>query len=86
MTNEEYKQKYVEAIPGCCRLRTLEEHEEIMLCWGLLAQVRDKTEATPCGLCEFNAEPAGDFARIEWEKEQDQQRMWNKLKGVKWDS
>ena len=74
------------AVPGCCRLRTYEEHDDIMLCWGLVAQVRDKTEARSCGLCEFNAEPAGDFARIEWLEDQAKERMWNKLKGSKWDS
>lgn len=86
MTNEEYKQKYVEAIPGCCRLRTLEEHEEIMFCWGIMSQLENGHKESPCGMCEYNAEPAGDFALIEWHKEQAQQRMWNKLKGVKWDS
>lgn len=80
------EEEYMAAVPGCCRLRTYEDHNDIMLCWGLVAQVRDKTESRPCGLCEFNAEPAGDFARIEWLEDIAKERMWNKLKGAKWDS
>lgn len=73
---------YQSAIPGCCRLRTYEEHaEELMLCWGLLHQIRSGSEQATCGMCEYNAEPAGDFARIEWYEKQAKERMWNTLKG-----
>ena len=73
--------EYQAAIPGCCRLQTYEAHvEELMLCWGLIRQVESGNEQKPCGLCEYNAEPAGDFARIEWHIEQEKQRMWEYLK------
>lgn len=76
-------EEYQAAIPGCCRLRTFKEHaEEIMFCWGITVQIESGSKVTPCGMCEYNAEPAGDFARIEWHVEQEKQRMWDKLKGT----
>ena len=77
-------EEYQAAIPGCCRLRTFEEHAEvIMLCWSITSCIQRGNERlmSPCGMCEYNAEPAGDFARIEWHVEQEKQRMWNTLKG-----
>lgn len=77
------KAAYVAAIPGCCRLRTYEEHaEELMLCWGIISQLKHNSPDTPCGICEFNVEPAGDFARIEWLAQQEKKRMWDTLKGT----
>lgn len=71
-------EEYQAAIPGCCRLRTFEAHaEEILFCWGIASQIESGTKVTPCGMCEYNAEPAGDFARIAWEKEQRKQRVWD---------
>ena len=78
---DNFESKYMAAVPGCCRLRTFEEHQDIMLCWSIAAQVRAEINQTTCGMCEFNAEPAGDFARIEWETERAKERMWNTLKG-----
>ena len=76
--------EYEAAIPGCCRLRTFDEHAEVlMLCWGITKHIRNGGEGTmsPCGICEFNAEPAGDFARIKYETDMAKDRMWNTLKG-----
>ena len=74
--------EYQAAIPGCCRLRTFEEHAEVlMLCWGLTSQIQSRSPDRSCGMCEYNAEPAGDFARIEWLEKQVKERMWNTLKG-----
>ena len=74
------EEMYQAAIPGCCRLRTYEAHaEELMLCWGLLQQIRTDSKNTPCGMCEYNAEPAGDFARLEWHREQSKKRVWEIL-------
>ena len=79
---DNFEAKYMAAVPGCCRLRTFEERQDIMLCWSIAAQVREEINKTgSCGICEFNAEPAGDFARIEWETERAKERMWNTLKG-----
>jgi len=75
-------EEYQAAIPGCCRLRTFEEHAEvIMLCWGLTSRILSGYPERSCGMCEYNAEPAGDFARIEWHEKQVKERMWNTLKG-----
>jgi len=73
------EQDYQAAIPGGCRLRTYEEHCEIMLCWGLVHQIKNNSDTTPCGMCEFNAEPAGDFARIAWHEEQSKKRVWEQI-------
>lgn len=50
------EQEYVAAIPDCCSLRTLEEHMEIMLCWGLAAAVREG-KPMDCGTCELRRHP-----------------------------
>ena len=79
---DNFEAKYMAAVPGCCRLRTFEQHQDIMLCWSIAAQVRAEINQTgSCGMCEFNAEPAGDFARIEWETNRAKERMWDTLKG-----
>lgn len=77
MTPEEY----MTAVPGCCRLRTWEDHQEILMCWGVANADHDSPNDSWCGMCEFNAEPAGDFARIEWLTERAKQRVWNTLQG-----
>lgn len=75
-------EEYQAAIPGCCRLRTFEEHAEVIwFCWGIISQIASGSKITPCGMCEYNAEPAGDFARIEWHNKQVKERMWDTLKG-----
>lgn len=74
-------EEYMAVVPGCCRLRTWEEHCEIMLCWGVSKHIGKEGPMSPCGICEFNAEPAGDFARIKYETDMEKDRMWNKLKG-----
>ena len=75
-------EEYQAAIPGCCRLRTFEEHAEvIMLCWGLTSRIQNRSPKSPCGMCEFNAEPAGAAMLVEWHKEQSKKNMWRKLGG-----
>lgn len=50
------RETYQEHIPDCCKLRTVVEHEEIMLCSGLMQQIENGTDRKDqnCGLCEFN--------------------------------
>ena len=43
---------YLAAIPACCSMQTIEEHVEIMLCWGLSAAV-SRNEPMNCGDCEM---------------------------------
>jgi len=33
--------EYTAAIPRCCSRQTLQEHVDMMLCWGLAAAIRD---------------------------------------------
>jgi len=41
---------YEQNIPKCCSYRTLQEHEEIMLCWGLVSAIENEKEMN-CGSC-----------------------------------
>lgn len=82
-TNDITPEIYTANIPGCCRLRTYEEHMDIMLCWGLVNQIREGYDAKACGMCEFNAEPAGDFARIAYFEDRQKKRVWDILSGTK---
>lgn len=47
--------EYVSAIPKCCAYQTLEEHMNMMLCWGLAASIREGY-AMNCSGCELNTE------------------------------
>ena len=75
-------EQYQDAIPGCCRLRTVEDHAEvIMFCWGLLNQLKLKIPSRVCGMCEFNAEPAAAEQLLEWNIAQSKKRVWKKIGG-----
>lgn len=47
---------YEANIPDCCELRTTKEHEQIMLCWGLISQIERGTAKKDqnCGMCDYN--------------------------------
>lgn len=47
------REQYEAAIPKCCAYQTMEEHEEIMLCWGLASSVEKGYEIN-CGGCTEN--------------------------------
>lgn len=49
MTPDEYEK----SIPKHCALKTMKEHAEIMLCWGLAASIRGNYPPN-CEGCEFN--------------------------------
>lgn len=38
---EATKEVYKYSIPECCRYRTIEEHENILLCWGLVVAIEN---------------------------------------------
>jgi hypothetical protein len=61
---------YANNIPDCCALRTVEEHEEIMWCWGLQSQIEcgTATKDQNCGLCEMNTLMSKEEFNIEWKK------------------
>jgi hypothetical protein len=44
--------QYVAAIPKCCSRQTLEEHMNMLLCWGLAASIRagHKMDCSGCDL------------------------------------
>lgn len=46
-------EQYMAAVPACCALITIEDHEEIMMCWGLLLAVRTNHYMN-CDGCEYN--------------------------------
>jgi hypothetical protein len=70
--------EYTVAIPTCCRLTTLEAHEEIMLCWGLANSIRTK-ESMICGWCEFNSEHTREEYGVWWKEERQKQKVWDIL-------
>lgn len=49
-------EQYMAKVPDCCAMKTIEEHQEIMLCWGLLAAVKANLDMN-CGGCEYNTAP-----------------------------
>ncbi len=60
-TNQFTIRVYEQNIPSCCKLRTFDEHAEILgFCWGLLngANDPDFKNGDKCGMCEFNVDPA----------------------------
>lgn len=69
---------YAAAIPKCCRLTTLEAHESIMLCWGLVESIKRKTPMV-CGWCEFNSEHTREEYGKWWDEEQKKRKMWDIL-------
>lgn len=46
-------EQYEAAIPECCAYQIIDEHENIMLCWGLLRAVEEGREMG-CGGCGEN--------------------------------
>ena len=47
------REQYEAAIPGCCTYQTMEAHEEIMLCWGLVRAL-ENGEKMNCDNCPEN--------------------------------
>lgn len=46
-------EEYEQSIPTCCALRTFDEHANyLMLCWGLVAAVKED-RLLNCGECEY---------------------------------
>ena len=45
---EEYYEKH---IPKCCKLKTIKEHKDMMLCWGLMMDMESGIDTTnkECG-------------------------------------
>ena len=69
---------YQSAIPKCCRLTTLEAHNDIMLCWGLKESIRNETPMV-CGWCEFNNEHTKEEYDHWLREELSRQRVWKIL-------
>ena len=44
------KEVYAASIPPCCNFRTIEDHENIGLCWGLITRLERNKPIT--GLCD----------------------------------
>lgn len=65
---------YERAIPKNCKLTTIEEHVDIMLCWGLSRSIGSNTKMN-CGWCEFNNEHTDE----ERKEQQLKERAWRIL-------
>lgn len=48
-------EQYAAAIPACCQMQTMQEHLEMLLCWGLSAALR-RGEAMNCDGCEMKVD------------------------------
>jgi hypothetical protein len=56
---EDYYRKH---IPKCCKLKTVQEHKDMMLCWGLIGEMEAGIDTTDkeCGRecdCHINFDP-----------------------------
>ncbi len=49
------REQYAAAIPTCCGISTIEDHENIMLCWSLCDAIEHGT-LTSCDYCPENVE------------------------------
>ncbi len=47
------REQYEAAIPKCCAYQTMEAHEHIMLCWGLVSAI-EKSKEMNCSGCSEN--------------------------------
>jgi hypothetical protein len=47
--------EYAAAIPKCCSRQTLEQHVDMMLCWGLVAAIRNG-RTMDCSCCPLSTE------------------------------
>jgi predicted amidophosphoribosyltransferase len=52
------REQYEAAIPKCCAYQTIDAHESIMLCWGLVAAT-ERGEAMNCDNCTENTMKVG---------------------------
>lgn len=69
---------YAANIPSCCRLQSLEAHESIMLCWGLVNSIENNNKIE-CGWCEFNNEHTREEWAAWWKDFRSKQKMWDNL-------
>jgi hypothetical protein len=46
------EQKYIEMIPSCCSRKTMQEHIDMNLCWGLIIAVELEKDVN-CNHCEL---------------------------------
>lgn len=51
------RERYAAAIPACCSYRSIEAHEAILLCWGLLDAVERGTPMDCSGCPERLQQP-----------------------------
>lgn len=82
-TNQFTISEYEKNIPSCCKLRTFNEHADILgFCWGILNGVNnpDFKNGNKCGICEFNVDPAMADRLIEDKKYRAHLRLIDALK------
>ncbi len=47
------KELYASKIPKCCLMQSIEQHEDIMLCWGLASAI-EHGKIMDCSGCDQN--------------------------------
>jgi len=77
-SNQYSEKDYESAIPKCCRLTTLRQHMDILLCWSLCASIQQNSPIV-CGWCEFNNEHTEDEWRAWYRNEQSKMKVWSIL-------
>ena len=45
--------EYIKAIPKNCEYQSIEDHIDMMLCWGLVSSI-EKNKPMKCGSCILN--------------------------------
>lgn len=69
------EEEYAQAIPKNCKLTTIQAHEDILMCWGLISSITNNKEMN-CGWCEFNNEHTEE----EWLEQLRKERTWDILR------
>ena len=54
------------------------KHKEVMLCWGLLASIRNSTKHE-CGWCEVNNEHTREEWQAWWKEQRAKEKVWSIL-------
>ena len=58
---------YAANIPKCCEYQTMAQHEDMMLCWGLVSSIKHD-HTMNCGYCELNTQVTDQERKEEYER------------------
>lgn len=58
------KETYASRIPKCCSMQLIEQHEDMLLCWGLVSSI-EKDYVMDCSGCDQNLNSNGKgYAKV----------------------